>query len=889
MNGDITFTKGGIRGIGPGYTNESTVVFNGNIDAPNIGRLYLVTYGTMVFNGWVKTKYTSFSIAASASGVLQFNNPENRLGSNSSGNGYLKMYCPKIICGAKNVISNNYFQPCYTYQHTQKNVVDMNGFDQILKGFASGPVDNSHIFPAAPDDNPSHLCIRSEKPALLTLTGNGANKTTYSHQSFADMISVTLDAAPTYTLVLSNRTHSLRGGITVSNGTIRAVNATSFPNMTFLNVSEGAEFSLSTSVANAMRSVVRSRIEGTLTLESTEEQNLANCDMEIGESASLYLPESSPLKVRTLSVNGVKMQEGTYGPEQISQLKSGSVKVSGQPWPEIAEPVYLIEVAGGTTNRLDEMTVSVTQNGETKSVAFAGLTPTVGTVRKVGEGVVFSSQALSDFTGKILVEEGVFAVDDKLQTGPTNAVEAAEIWVKDGASFMVSGSTSKRLYNKFHLSGEGHNGFGAIYTDTDKSVSFYDAEWHLDSDVTVGIKESKNEMSLYSVNIYMNRHSMRVNMDKSDSNLQFDRVSIYAAGNITVVKGGFQPQGYSYWYSMEKAYVTLTNGANFAFYNSISYYGENVSLRFAPGGTYKWCSGGKTASNCMPGDIDVNWWNGSVVVDGTVRAYGSSDKKGLDLRGKVSGSGLLKSESEWLHLKNPENDFSFDLLVVPSKENAYKNFENGLAVYANGALPLSCRGVTITNGVFQLYDDARFDLPKLEYCAKGETNLAFSCSSDVKGGTLAGLKKTGTGTLSYEVPLAITGVVEVVEGVLDTDGETLKVGTLVPNAGRIDGDVEVQNGVSCTVASVADGNVKKLTVNGNVTFAENSKLDIEGIVASGVLANWSEPKVLIEADSIEGIPMIEPDSEAAQKHWRVSVSGGVLSVSRTYGTVFSIR
>jgi hypothetical protein len=291
----------------------------------------------------------------------------------------------------------------------------------------------------------------------------------------------------------------------------------------------------------------------------------------------------------------------------------------------------------------------------------------------------------------------------------------------------------------------------------------------------------------------------------------------------------------------------------------------------------------------MPGDIDVNWWNGSVVVDGTVRAYGSSDKKGLDLRGKVSGSGLLKSESEWLHLKNPENDFSFDLLVVPSKENAYKNFENGLAVYANGALPLSCRGVTITNGVFQLYDDARFDLPKLEYCAKGETNLAFSCSSDVKGCTLAGLKKTGTGTLSYEVPLAITGVVEVVEGVLDTDCETLRAGTLVPNAGRIDGDVEVLNGVSCAVASVEEGKVKKLTVNGNVTFAENSKMDIDELVASGALARWSEPNVLIEADSIEGVPVIDPDSEAAQKHWRVSVSGGVLSVSRTYGTVFSIR
>ena len=83
--------------------------------------------------------------------------------------------------------------------------------------------------------------------------------------------------------------------------------------------------------------------------------------------------------------------------------------------------------------------------------------------------------------------------------------------------------------------------------------------------------------------------------------------------------------------------------------------------------------------------------------------------------------------------------------------------------------------------------------------------------------------------------------------------------------------------------------MKKLTVNGNVTFAENSKMDIDELVASGALARWSEPNVLIEADSIDGVPVIDPDSEAAQKHWRVSVSGGELSVFRTYGTVFSIR
>ena len=898
LNGDITFTKGGERGIGPSINNESTVVFNGNIDAPNIGRLYFIAYGRMVFNGWIKAKYTSFYGNSSSSGYLVFNNPENEFGPQSKDNSALKMYCPRIICGAPNVISNLYLQACYNYKNESKNYIDLNGYDQILKGLYCGVISDSYKVPAAPGDNSNHLCVKSEKPALLTLTGRGANKEIHSHHAFADMVSVTLDADPAFTLVLSNRTHSMRGGITVSNGTMRAVNATSFPNMTFLNVSEGANFSLSTSVADAMRSLIRSTIEGTLVLESDAVQNMPHCNLVIGENASLTLPESASVTVRSLTVNGMEMQEGTYGPDEISQLVSGEIKVAHHPWPEIVEPVYVIEVAGGATNRLDEMTVSVTQDGVTQGVAFTDLAPTTGTIRKIGGGVLFSSQGLSDFTGQILVEEGIFAVDDNLQTGPKSATETAEIWVKDGATFLLSGTSDTcggnklYLYNKFHLSGHGFDGIGAVYSDLDiaQTHAFSDSEWHLCADITVGINKLAKRVTLTGMKVYMNGYSMKVNTATTGgSAFVFDETSVYSVGDMTIDKGTFLPQGGNVWYAMDQACIAITNNAAFNYYNSKNRYAHNVKLWFTPGGKYKWNSGGSSSNSCVPGDIDINWWNGSVVMDGVVTMEGTSNNKGLDLRGKVSGEGTLRVRSKWLHLQHPANDFTFDLSVAPSTEKAYKDFANGLAVYANGALPLSCRGVTITNGVFQLYDDARFDLPKLEYCAKGETNFAFSCSSDVKGGTLAGLKKTGIGTLTYEVPLAVTGVVEVVEGVLDTDGETLKAGTLAPNAGRIDGDVEVLNGVSCAVASVAEGKIKKLTVNGNVTFAENSKLDIEGIVASGVLANWSEPKVLIEADSINGVPVIDPDSAAAQKHWRVSVSGGVLSVFRTYGTVFSIR
>jgi hypothetical protein len=74
-----------------------------------------------------------------------------------------------------------------------------------------------------------------------------------------------------------------------------------------------------------------------------------------------------------------------------------------------------------------------------------------------------------------------------------------------------------------------------------------------------------------------------------------------------------------------------------------------------------------------------------------------------------------------------------------------------------------------------------------------------------------------------------------------------------------------------------------VAVLGCIAYGESYKYS-ENTELSG-----AEPNVLIEADFIDGVPVIDPDSVAADKHWRATVSGGVLSVYRTYGTVFSIR
>lgn len=889
--------------IGPAYKSAHEVVFNGDI-VFDVGLLAFSSYGTMEFNGSVKTGRLTLYAASSATGKLLFRNPDNNLGNGGS----VESYAPNIWCGASNAISNLLLRTRYNYTAGYpSHCIDLDGYDQTIKAVYSMPWKDSNptlTVIAAPGDNQKSLCIRSlNKPATLTLKGEGAGKTSCSWHSFGDAISVVLDADPTYTLVLSNRTHSMKGGITVRSGTMKGVVATSFPNTERLTVASGAAFELSTSVEDALKSVCLLDVEGTLSIESPASQSMRNCDMSIGAGASVSLPESGPLTVKSLMVNGERMAAGTYGHDAVPQIRTGSIKVEPL-WPELVEPVYTFRTVNGATNAIDEMTVTVTEDGETREVQFSTLAkPASGTVRKVGDGVILSSERLSDFTGQILVEEGAFAVNDNLQTGPTNASEAADVWVKDGASFILTGTADTcgaaklRLYNRFHLAGAGYNGMGVLRNDlnANQNYCFYESELHLNSDIAIGVNSRRKRCAVAHSNVYMNRHSLAVRTSgdvmTGGDHLSFEETYFHQMGEIVVDNANLLPQGRVFWRAIEPASIMFTNRATLAFYNFRSYYETVLGLRFSAGGRHNWLVGGPSNKGVTPSQIDVNWWDGPVSVEGTVHVIAQQNRYGACLRGKVSGSGSLVAESCWLHLQNPENDFSFDLSLIPSTYSSnYRGFERGLAVYANGALPLSCRGVAVTDGEVRLFDDARFDLPRFEYRVSGDTNVAFSSSASVEDGTLAALKKTGTGTLSYAVPLAVTGTVEVVEGVVDTDGKTLEAGVVVPGDGTIDGSVKVLKGIFCPADSVSGGVVRKLTVSGRVEFAERCRLDIDEIVGAGAITCWSEPNVLIEAaGGIVGAPEIDPDSIAARRHWRVSVSGGVLSVFRTYGTVFSIR
>ena len=203
--------------------------------------------------------------------------------------------------------------------------------------------------------------------------------------------------------------------------------------------------------------------------------------------------------------------------------------------------------------------------------------------------------------------------------------------------------------------------------------------------------------------------------------------------------------------------------------------------------------------------------------------------------------------------------------------------------------PLCCRSVAITNSPFAALDAARFDLPRIKMHVPASTNQSMYCNEAVKGGTLAGLLKTGAGTLDYEVPFTVTGAVEGVEGTLAA-ADGLEAAVLTTGSGTIDGNVEVTDAFRLVPSSVANGAISELNVTGSVTFGEGAKLDFDAVADAGRIANPFLPHVVLRATGgITGSPLAAPGSETARRGWRCMIDGGTMSVIKCRGIVFCVR
>ena len=885
------------------HAQNASVVFDGDIyfDGDTYGILRVSGYGTTTFNGKVQVRQLSFTTAWSASGTIIFNNSDSYVGSTS----VVYAYCPYLLFGADNVFTNIDLAAQYNYKSETANCMDLKGHDQSFRALRVNPVGHpDYPLPQAPNDGYG-MQVRSTLPATLTLTGLGAEKSTDTYHAFNGALSMVLNADPTYTLNLVNRTHHMSGALIVSNGTLRATGAASFPSVRRVEVAAGSTLDVATTTANAFASCVAVDVDGKFSLASEAAQSMGHAVVTLGPEASLSLPAGMVLLAKSLVVAGETKAEAYYTADDIPQLKSGCIRVTEQFWPEPTEPVYTISVPAGETNLIKDLMVEVTAGGATTSSLFSELAalPTVGTVRKVGQGVVQSSELMAQFTGQLLVEEGGFAVNDNLQVGPQNRDTAPVVWVKKGASFIIYGTKDTcgagklTLKNSFRFAGEGLNGLGALDLEVDATQNYLFSgcgTWFLDGDTRIG-GYTTQRVDLYNTTLDMKGN--RLEFKRPDGNSSyftffFDALQIKNAGDILVNGVKFAPQGTVTWAQGVVSTISFINGAEFGFWNSSMRDTHTTTLKFTEGKT-TWTIGGSSGdgSRVTPGAVKQAFWDGPVQVDGQLNIDAVENQKGAALRGRLSGEGALLMRSGWLHLTHPANDFAGAIGVSPSASARYQGFERGLAVYANGALPLSCRQVAVTNSPVMLLEASQFDLPALTFLVPAATNQAFSSDGAAARGTLAGLRKLGDGMLSYAVPLAVTGVLEVAEGVLDLNGKSLSAGTLAMAGGAVKGDIRVTQGMAFVSGAYANGALKVLSVDGAVAFGEGAVLDLDELVSGAYpfSPRYGDHLVLQTTGGITGVPVLDRDSAAYQAGWRCGVKDGSLYVMRHAGTSLIFR
>ena len=240
------------------------------------------------------------------------------------------------VCSNKNVLTEN------TSISVNKNAsasgtFDLNGYDQIIKGFA---IDSnvSELNSASTAAN-----VRSEKKATLTLLGNGAGTSMTCNFAVNGMVSLCIDSDIAATNKFLNRIHATEGDIAVKSGCMWL------------------------SGANAAFTAVKSlsiAADGAFICDSTALKPLPDgIALTLETGSELRLPEGVVVSVSSLKVDGVEKQLGVYSSTDIPALVSGAIKVLP------ASEKSLIWTGGGQSENVSDL-----GNWSSEDVDFASQT-----------------------------------------------------------------------------------------------------------------------------------------------------------------------------------------------------------------------------------------------------------------------------------------------------------------------------------------------------------------------------------------------------------------------------------------------------------------------------------------------------------------------------------
>ena len=167
--------------------------------------------------------------------------------------------------------------------------------------------------------------------------------------------------------------------------------------------------------------------------------------------------------------------------------------------------------------------------------------------------------------------------------------------------------------------------------------------------------------------------------------------------------------------------------------------------------------------NAYSADSRFGYWDGPVEILGEKPKLSTRNNTTLHLTGPISGSGKLQIGPTWLNLYNAQNTYSGEVTVLGSSGSIVN--QGGIGIYNGASCFPYASTITFTNGArLGFMDDVATAVPALTFA--GDAAQSIFGGTHTNRSTIAGITKTGSGTLVVDSPVHVTGTTAVVEGTL---------------------------------------------------------------------------------------------------------------------------
>ena len=421
------------------------------------------------------------------------------------------------------------------------------------------------------------------------------------------------------------------------------------------------------------------------------------------------------------------------------------------------------------------------------------ITAAITKIVKRGEGVLkaetSSETALSAFTGDFVVEKGVYWYKHAYGFG---AHGAATIDILDGAMIRCSGTTTGAFDNKtinFYgnppkaqsINGTWYSMRGKTHLDGLKTSVGLNVRLVVHDTDTTFFFQGSGSNDLYGI------------FDLAGKTLEFESTGngsiLYLAGSV--MNGGTLALDCAQIVNGRDSSTNLTFEAASAATGKVKIINDGV-LNFKNGVTLSngWTlevAGGNARGNInkFPTNTTQPNWDGPVVfADGSSIASFSgysqwASNTVFNVQGPVSGTGAVSVGPGWLNLFSSDatsNTFSGTVTVTGQSADQTQTYKTapgggGIGVW-NGALCFPhAESVTFTDSArFEFMDNTPASVPTLTFAGGAGDVQTIKGGSSANRSTIAGIEKTGAGTLAIFSPAHVTGPVAVSNGVLRIPG-----------------------------------------------------------------------------------------------------------------------